>query len=188
MKVWWDIENRKLLSSSGSLQLMTSIQWVARDVVAVTLYTGAVNASNVWEAADPAGGALPTFAAKVKGKLGATALMVFQGIWTHTATGTWSGLIDLRTAALLTEVDVGTVELTGEFVLVDEAGVNSASTQIDIQVVPDVYRGTETYGEAVAVNTSIAREELRDGKKVVVLRNSDGAVVAEFGVPGEEVL
>lgn len=185
MKVYWDIPNMRLLSSASSVQTLSSVIWTARDIVPVTLYTGQITDAGAWVLADIEAGMAARFCAKSAQRIqDETHAALQQGIWTRTAEGTYTGLIDLRDAQMLSELGYQTsLDLVGEFALVDADGANYNSTHFAIQVRPDVFRGTELAQGLRVVNTSLVDEVVENGIKVVRIKNSGGTVLMALPTP-----
>jgi hypothetical protein len=189
MHIYWDLDNHTFVKSLTDSQIVDALSLVLRDQVSITLHTVRPStASGVYFAEEdcPAGKA-PLFGIKgtTQAKL-AGAYLATQAVWTRTATGQYTAVVDLNTTELIAEIGTETtVDLKAEFALVDVDGKHYDSTQCDLTVDYDVNVGGEAAAESVYVgNNSIIREELIGGKKVLILYNSDGIEYGRFNPPG----
>lgn len=144
MNIYWDYQNQQFVAGLTVPQVVSSIQMVLRDLQSVTLYIvqPSTSPSAYYELVDPPSGWSPAFGAKTT--LDASELLVTT-VWTRTATGTFTGTIDLDKMDLISAMaDVDSLELTGEFTLVNAADNNQASTQFALTVLKDVFRAGDT--------------------------------------------
>lgn len=189
MKLWWDYLNEKMYASLSSLQLLGTVDMTVRDVATVELVTGYVQDGGSFLVGDIPAATTIVFAAKPTANLTETKLFIYQPLWTKTTTGNYTATLDLRSADLASLVDGSSsaLDMTGEFLLVTDSGLNTHSTQFAIAMRKDVYRGSETIGAVVTIPLAGLTEEVRNGVKVLVLRNTDGVEYAAWGLPGSNV-
>lgn len=144
MNIYWDYQNQQFVSGLTSPQVVTTLQMVLRDLQSVNLYVVRPVASSTayYELVDPPAGWLPAFGAKLV--LDGSELLVTTG-WVRSATGTFSGNIDLESATLITAMTaLDTLNLVGEFTLFNGAARNQSSSQFTLTVMKDVYRADDT--------------------------------------------
>jgi hypothetical protein len=187
MHIYWDLDNHVFVKSLTDSQIVDALSLVLRDQVSVTLHTVRPStAAGVYFAEEdvPAGTA-PLFGLKgtTQAKL-AGAYLAVQATWTRTATGKYTGTIDLATDEIKAELAEETsVELKAEFCLRDTEGKDSDSTQIDVTLYYDV-NGAGEAETTPAYCGVLVREETIGGVKVLILYNSDGIEYARFNPPG----
>jgi molybdopterin-guanine dinucleotide biosynthesis protein A len=66
---------------------------------------------------------------------------------------------------------------------VDAAGDNWDSTQFVLNIIPDVTRGSESPVAGVYAACLVV-EVIEDGKKVILIQNTDGVVYQRLTAPG----
>ena len=187
MHIYWDLDNHVFVKSLTDVQQVTDLDLILRDQIAITLHTVRPSSNDgVYFAEEdcPAGtAALFGLKGTTQPKLAGGYLAV-QATWTKTATGIYTGTIDLATDELLAELGAETsVELKAEFCLRDADGKDSDSTQLDVTLYYDVNGAGE--GETTPAYCGVlVREETIGGVKVLILYNSDGVEYARFNPPG----
>lgn len=185
MKLYWDIDNDLIVTGFNNAQPVYELTMVLRDKVAIELNVVRVAASgaNYYELVNLAAGRSPYFGAKTAAGLAAAHLVV-QPTWTHGATGIYTATLALGQDNLIAAVGTSsTLALVAEFTQVDEAGDNFNSTQFALNVIPDVTRGTEQTVSGVYAACLVV-EVIEDGKKVVLIQNTDGVVYQRLTAPG----
>lgn len=189
MNLWLDYENQKVMDALNSGQKVQALAMTFRDQVDITLYVMRRNPSTrVNELVDVPVGMALLFGLKgiTQPKLAGEYLAV-QAIWTKTATGTYTGTIDLATTELQAELGTSVSKtLKGEFCLRDADSKDHYSTQIDVTVNYDVNGGGEAAVHSAALGAiSLVRSEVIDGITRTLIFLADGTEVACF--PPREV-
>jgi hypothetical protein len=140
MDIYWDYKNRQLVAGLAATQVVTALTMVLRDLQGITLYiVQPVSGSTAYyELVDPPADNTPAFAAKLV--LDGDELLTTTN-WTRTATGTYTGNIDLESAALITALtSLDSLDITAEFTFVDGTSRNQASSQFVLTILKDVFR------------------------------------------------
>jgi hypothetical protein len=188
MNIYWDYAEHKLVKDLAGTQQITELTWILRDIIPVTLYvvTPAGSGSNYYQATDAPAGCAPVFGAKASSGL-AGAHLVYQPTWSKSgsgATAKYAANVSLATQELIDAVgSAASLEIVGEFTMLDASGNNRDSTQFTLYVKPDVTRGTETVLGGVYAPV-LLKEETIGGKKYLIFCNSDGVEYERIGPPG----
>ena len=192
MKLYWDIQNHKLVRSTTSTQQIQRLDFILRDQVAVELYIlePKTDDSGYQEYSVPSGWAVK-FAVKHKSALSGEAL-VAQGTWTFD-TDHYDASITLNTSELIASHVAGkgtgiTYDVLAELVLADVSGNNRDSTQVACRITEDVYRADDA--EPTSSQGWPWLQEYTDtaGKQCLRFLNSDGEVVREDGPAGSTLI
>ena len=179
MNLYWDYENKGLMDSLNSGHNISSLQMTLRDQEDITLYVMCYDPTTRLNVlVDCPAGQSPLFGLKGKtqAKLAGDYLVV-QSVWTKTATGTYTGLLDLATDELKAEFGTAAVSvaLKGEFTLRDADERDHFSTQIDVTANYDVNGIGEGATHSVYLGTStLVHQEVIDGINRVIISDSTG--------------
>ncbi len=189
-KFYWAYQEQKLYVSDSQNQEVTEKTWHARDLILARVYLLEENSTgDGYDIVQVPSNHILYFALKLKSNLGASAFLASCLSWTYELDGSdhsYIGSIALNVAALNAEVgDVAdvAVECKGEFTLYRSTDGNHVNTtQLDIDVIPDLIRG----GEAGPVDIGYIAVHCDDGagNNGVRLINVDGVTVATF-YPGD---
>lgn len=185
MKLYWDIDEAKLVTDMNNPQPVTELTWVVRDLVPVELRTvrRAESGSNYYELVDLAAGRSPFLGAKPSTAMDGLHL-VSGPTWIRTGTGVYTATIALRQENLIAASNAtASLSLVGELTQVDEAGDNYSSTQFTLYIVPDVTRGSETPMAGIYAACLVV-QVVEDGQKVILIQNTDGVVYQRLTAPG----
>ncbi len=178
MKLYWDRQNREMVTGLYSHTALTQLDLVLRDTYDVEL--AMLQAADTPEESQIpfalGAGQTIQFMAKKSDALDGEALFD-QKTWTKDGTGEdarYDGEISLNTAELIADMSaVDTLDVIGEFVVIDTDNDHVDSTQFTIHIIKDVNRGTEgtpTYQFPVIVQFT----DPEDGIAKVRLVNSNG--------------
>src|SRR3990167_8639047 len=149
MNLYLDQQNRRMLTGLTSLsELGQPLLLVLRDSYPAQLRLCLPQsvAGKPFAVSPLTAGYSIRFEAKLEADL-AGAGLITQNTWTETNPGAdvyYAADLPLDGAALITAVEAaGTLDLLGEFTFERADGKHENSTQLDIRVLLDVYRGTE---------------------------------------------
>jgi hypothetical protein len=185
MKLYWDIDNDRMVSGMNSPVAITDLTMVLRDIVAIELNVVRVATAGTtyYELADLPVGRTPYFGAKPAAALSGTHL-VAQPNWTHGSTGIYTANIYLGQDNLIAAVGAASpLTLVAEFVQISETGDNYNSTQFPLIVKADVTQGGESTNSGVYAACLVV-QVVEDGKKVILIQNTDGVVYQRLTAPG----
>jgi hypothetical protein len=187
MKLYWDLDNHVLVAGLSSTQQVNTLTLTLRDLVPITLYTvrPTTSLANAYYAAEdvPAGQSI-VFAAKAAAALSGNP-PVDQLIWTKTGTGIYEANLWLGQDLMVSTIaSAATVELVAEFALRDADEVDHDSTQFTLTIQADVNRLTDSPGAGSSYTGGLVTQELINGLKVIIIRNSDGVEYARYNPPG----
>lgn len=183
MKIYWDIQNRRLLSDVESGQRLTRLDWILRDQVPISLYICQPNTSGGYTVEAVPSGYSVVFGVKASY---AGALLAHQSTWNETGTGESSvsaANVDLNTneaiAAIGTEDEL---DALAEFTLRDTSGVDRDSTQVDCRLTQDVNRASQAAPSGAV--SLLVEEFVHNGHKCLRLQNTDGETCGVFTPAG----
>lgn len=181
MNLYWDIQNRRLVSSLGAVTALSSISLVLRDVYPISLAVcdpstaayGVNYAPRVLGAGESIG-----FALKKPDALSGDSLIPI-GSWVLSGTGTaarYIGKWNLNSQALIDAMDsLSTLTLKGEFTIIGVDNEHQYSTQFNVTVIPDVYRAADV--GATALRNFVEAFTDIDGINKLRFVNADGQTV-----------
>lgn len=192
MKIYWDIENRKLLTNSANGQVYQKFDWILRDKMAVSIYImepdNDVGGFTLMEA--PAGTAIK-FGLKLNSGLNAVAAPAYlatQFVWTKNGSGAdsyYEGTINLNTTELIDDILLETSKnYIAEFTLQDANGDDRDTTQIIATVKPDVIRGDESDPVSAVSLWPWFEFFTEGGVGKLRIKNEAGETLAIFEPPG----
>ena len=187
MNIYWDYLNAILAKDLSGSNQISDLTWVLRDQVPIVLYLvePATSGGDYYQVVENPSGCAPVFGAKASSGL-AGAHLIYNAAFVKTGTGATTkhtATLNLNTAELIAAVPAAaTVELIGEFVLVDASGNHRDSCQFTLYVKPDVTRGTEASPLSVYA-PCLVQELVVGGVKYLILQNSDGVEYARIAPP-----
>lgn len=187
MKVYWDIDNRKLYSSNESLQEIQQFTMVLRDQEPIELHVCQVSGAAL-AVVDAPDGWTPKLGIKALGSYGSAALASVE-IWTKTGSGTsavYSGTIDLASAAMVAAVAASTyLDLTLEMTLQNPGGSQRSSTQCPCRIYLDVNRVDDVQPTTAAAWPWFDLfTDKTSGEECMRIKNSSGQTLAVFKPTG----
>ena len=148
MNLFWDRQNHKMTTALTSTQALTRLDLVLRDTYSVSLavMTPQANLGAPYVAGEVGAGQSIRFGAKASGSF-AGGFLFSALTWVLTGSGTtarYTADLSLNTAALIAAMPAsGTLDVTGEFVVIGAALENIDSTQFTVRIALDVIRGSE---------------------------------------------
>lgn len=187
MNIFWDIQNRKLVSGFSAVSALGSMTLVLRDVYPITLAicdpsTAAYGVNYV--ARPLAAGESIAFALKPPASLSGDSLIP-SGSWVLSGAGTaarYAGTWNLNTQPLAAALgSLTTLALKAEFTIIGSDNAHQCSTQFDVNVIPDVYRAADV--GAAALHNFVEAFTDSDGINKLRFVNADGQTVGIMAPP-----
>lgn len=189
MKLYWDLQNHKLVMSFTNTQQVDTLYWFLRDQVPVELRIGQEDdTTNAYVQQEAPAGYSVKFAIKKAGALSG-ACLVFAGTWVLNGAGTaayYTATVNLNTVGLIADLAETETNYIGELTLMDGSGNQRDSTQFAVNIKPDVYRATESAPTAVSAiwpNFEWFTEPV-SGQQCLRIVNDAGVTLAVLTPPG----
>lgn len=192
MKIYWDRERRRLLKSATNSQEWQKFEFVLADLIDLTVYPVVADTSTGgYTVEEIAAGRSIICGIKLNTVAGLDGgYLASQQVFTKSGSGTgvsYTATLDLSSTQLRSALS-GVTELATfliEFTERDTDQRDHNSTQVDVTIFRELNIATEAAASSVynMVN-SLAIEEIINGVKVIILRNSDGVEYGRFNPPG----
>ena len=147
MNIYWWKDDQQLVAGLYSESKVTGYDWVLRDVIPVNLYVveSQSNINQPYAVTAIAGSESIEFGAKENRS--DAAFLFSQDTWTPTGSGDsqrYVAEISLNTAELIAAIGSNdTIDVFGEFTIVQADGDNVLSTQFTIEVTRDIISGSD---------------------------------------------